>query len=370
MVICTAAVAQEANKPFVLRTLVIEPPREDEVLVRIVGVGLCHTDLVFRDQMDAFPMPAVLGHEGAGIIEEVGKGVTGLAVGDQVVLGFSSCGDCPRCAENLPSYCNHFLPLNYAGRRLGDSSAAYMDGTRQIGSHFFGQSSFATYAVARARNAVKVDGLTKLPLELLGPLGCGLMTGAGAVMQSMDCKAGSTLLVLGGGPVGLAAVMAGKIRQSARIILVEPVSARRELGLELGATHVVDPAAGPLEDALRAIVPEGIDAGLDTTGIPTLVEMTTSLLASYGIMGLVGVPKVMGTTITISIGQLMTYGRRVVGIIAGDSDPHYFIPQLLKYHAEGLFPFDRLIKTFPLSAINEAVDAQARGDCVKAVLLP
>lgn len=189
---CTAAVARGANTAFTIEELGVEGPREGEVLVRIAGVGLCHTDLVCRDQFESFAKPAVLGHEGAGVIEALGPGVSGLAVGDKVVLGFSSCGHCKRCAERLPSYCDHFGPLNYAGVRLEDGSTAYSKGNERVSSHFFGQSSFATLAVTRASNVVKVPATT-VPLELLGPLGCGLQTGAGAVMRSMDCAAGSTL---------------------------------------------------------------------------------------------------------------------------------------------------------------------------------
>ncbi|MGQ5702209.1 NAD(P)-dependent alcohol dehydrogenase [Sandaracinobacteroides sp. A072] len=370
MTSCTAAVARGANQPFTLEEIEVTAPRAGEVRVRVAGVGLCHTDLVFRDQVEAFAKPGVLGHEGAGIIEAVGEGVEGFAVGDRVVMGFSSCGACPRCDEDLPSYCLQFVPLNYAGMRLEDGSTACSgaDGA-PVSSHFFGQSSFAALAVTRARNLVKVPE-TQLPLELLGPLGCGLMTGAGAVMKSMDCKAGSSLIVFGGGPVGLAAVMAGRVRGCATIILVEPLAARRETGLELGATHVIDPAAGDLGEAIRAILPLGVDFALDTTGNVGVVETGLANLAPHGMIGLVGVPKEAEAAISVNITALMTPGLRIIGIIEGDAVPQQFIPELLALHAAGDFPFDRLIRTFPLSRINEAIEAQARGDCIKVVLIP
>ena len=367
---CKAAVAHGANQPFTVEDVVVAAPRAGEVLVRIAGVGLCHTDLVFRDQFDAFAKPAVLGHEGSGVIEAVGEGVSGLAPGDHVILGFSSCGACPRCAEDLPSYCLQFVPMNYAGMRLDDGSTAYAstEGAR-ISSHFFGQSSFATLAITRARNVVKVPE-TALPLELLGPLGCGLMTGAGAVMKSMDCRAGSSIVVFGGGPVGLAAVMAAKVRGCSAIILVEPVADRRAIGLELGATHAIDPAAGDLGEALRAIVALGVDFALDTTGNVGVIETGLANLAPHGLIGLVGVPKDLGASFTVNIAALMTPGLRIIGIIEGDAVPQDFIPELLALHAAGQFPFDRLIRTYPLEQINEAIAAQARGECVKVVLIP
>ena len=370
MITCTAAVARAPDADFTIETLSLEGPRAGEVLVKIAGVGLCHTDLVFRDQVAAFAKPAVLGHEGSGVIEAVGEGVTGLKVGDKVVVGFSSCGACPRCAEKLPTYCLHFPPLNYAGMRLEDGSTAFSKNGERVSSHFFGQSSFATHAVTRVGNVVKVDGKTALPLELLGPLGCGLMTGAGAVMNSMDCKPGSTLAVFGGGPVGLAAVMAGKIRGCSTIILIEPIAERRKIGSELGATHTIDPAAGPVADAIRAILPVGVDAVLDTSGVVAVIEAGLASLSPHGVIGMVGVPKDAAASVTFNIGQVMTFGHRIIGIIEGDSVPQDFIPELLAHHAAGRFPFDRLIKTFPLAQINEAVAAQARGECIKVVLTP
>ena len=367
MSVCTAAVARGPGLDFSLEELAVDAPRAGEVLVRIAGVGVCHTDLVFRDQAP-YPFPAVLGHEGAGTIEAVGEGVDGLAPGDRVIVGFSSCGACPRCAEDLPSYCRNFVALNYAGARLEDGSTAYASGDERVSSHFFGQSSFATHAITRARNVVKVD--TAAPLELLGPLACGFQTGAGAIMRTFACPAGSSLIVFGGGPVGLAAVMAGAIRGCATIILVEPIDARRAIAQELGATHVVDPAGADLAAAIRAVAPDGVDFAFDTTGNVAVIEAGLAALGSHGALGLVGVPKQMDASLSINIAALMTPGHRIIGIIEGDSDQQRFIPELLAHHAAGRFPFDRLITTFPLAQINAAIAAQARGECIKAVLIP
>lgn len=370
MVMARAAVARVPHGVFSVEPIEVEGPREGEVLVRIAGVGLCHTDLIFRDQLAPFALPGVLGHEGAGTVEAIGANVEGLAVGDRVVIGFSSCGSCPRCAEHLPSYCQAFVPLNYAGMRLEDGSTAYASEGERVTSHFFGQSSFSTLAITRARNVVKVDASAPA-LHLLGPLGCGFQTGAGGVMKSLACPAGSSIAIFGGGPVGLAAVMGAAIQGCATIILVEPIAARREIALELGATHVIDPAeAGPLGDALRAIVPAGLDFAFDTSGVVAVIEAGLGALGSHGAIGLVGVPASADAAISVNIAALMTPGHRIIGIIEGDSDPQTFIPELLAHHAAGRFPFDRLITTFPLDDINEAIAAQARGDCIKVVLIP
>ena len=367
---CTAAVARVPEGDFSIEQISVGAPRAGEVRVKIAGVGLCHTDLIFRDQFIPYQLPAILGHEGAGVIEEVGADVTGLAVGDKVVLGFSSCGTCPRCDEGLPSYCQSFVPMNYAGVRLDDGSTAYSAGEEQVGSHFFGQSSFAASAIVRARNVVKV-GDTSAPLELLGPLGCGFQTGAGGVMRSLACTAGSSIAIFGGGPVGLAAVMGAAIQGCTTIILVEPIAARRAIAQELGATHVIDPAtAGDLTEALRAILPAGVDYAFDTTGNVGVIEAGLAALGSHGAIGLVGVPKQADASFSVNIAALMTPGLRIIGIIEGDSDPQDFIPELLAHHAAGRFPFDRLITTFALADINKAVAAQAKGECIKVVLIP
>lgn len=365
----TAAVARTPHADFSVEELELEGPRPGEVLVRIAGVGLCHTDLIFRDQFVPYQLPAVLGHEGAGVIEAVGEGVEGLAVGDEVVLGFSSCGSCPRCDEGLPSYCRSFVPLNYAGMRLEDGSKSWSDGDGPVGSHFFGQSSFASHAITRAGNAVKVTG-SAAPLELLGPLGCGFQTGAGGVMRSLACPAGSSIAIFGGGPVGLAAVMGAVIQGCSPIILVEPVAVRREIATELGATHVIDPAAGDIAAAIREIVSDGVDFAFDSSGRTEVIEAGLAALGSHGAIGLVGVPAKAEASINVNIAALMTPGHRIIGIIEGDSDPQVFIPELIAHHAAGRFPFDRLIRTFPLDQINEAIAAQARGDCIKVVLIP
>lgn len=363
----TAAVATAPHSDFTLQTLELDAPGPHEVLVRIAGVGLCHTDLVFRDQFIPYPLPAVLGHEGAGVVEAVGAHITDLAPGDTVVLGFASCGQCPRCAEHLPSYCREFVPRNYAGARP-DGTTPLHDGHAPVAGAFFGQSSFASHAIADRRNVVKVEAGGDL--AILGPLGCGFQTGAGAVLRSMDCQAGSTIAVFGGGPVGLAGVMAAKYRGCSRIILIEPLATRRAPALELGATEVIDPSGTDIAAAIRAILPDGVDAALESSGRVEVVEAALASLSSHGILGLVGVPPRADNALSINLAGLITHGHRIIGIVEGDSDLQSFIPELVALYRAGHFPFDRLIRSFPLAAINEAVAAQHRGDCVKAVLIP
>lgn len=363
-----AAVARKADGDFTVEAVDIEAPRAGEVLVRIVGVGLCHTDLIARDQFIPVPLPAVLGHEGAGIVEAVGDGVVAVKPGDRVVLGFSSCGHCRSCREELPSYCREFPVLNYTGARSDGTTGVTLGGER-ISANFFGQSSFAAHALTHERNVVRIDA-DDVPLELLGPLGCGFQTGAGGVMRSMACPAGSTIAIFGGGPVGLAAVMGAAIRQCATVILIEPLAQRREVAMKLGATHVIDPMAIDVAAAIRGIVPDGVDYAFESSGRETVVETALGALASHGMLGLVGVPPRPDSSLSINLASLITFGHRIHGIVEGDSDLQTFIPELVELYRAGRFPFDTLIQTFPLARINEAIAAQARGDCVKAVLIP
>jgi aryl-alcohol dehydrogenase len=363
-----AAVARAAHQDFTIEELDIEQPRADEVLIEIHGVGLCHTDLIARDQFIPIPLPAVLGHEGAGVVLATGSHVTKVKAGDRVVMSFASCGECARCHEGLPSYCASFPALNYTGRRH-DGSSGISVADVPISASFFGQSSFASHALTRERNVVKVDD-PQLPLEILGPLGCGLQTGAGAVIRSLACPPGSSLCVLGGGPVGLAAVMGAAIAGCKSVILVEPIAARREMARSLGATHVIDPAAGPVGEAIRAITPSGVDFALETSGREEVVLAALGALGAHGLLGLVGVPPRPESAISVNLASLITFGHRIHGIIEGDSDLDGFIPELLDHFRAGRFPFDKLVKTYPLSQINEAIAAQLRGDCIKAVLIP
>jgi aryl-alcohol dehydrogenase len=364
----TAAVIRAPMSEFTLEQLRLDAPRADEVRVRVVGVGLCHTDLV--GVAGAFPLslPAVFGHEGAGIVEETGSAVRKVKAGDRVIITFRSCGTCTNCVARHPAYCYTMPQLNFTGVRT-DGTKTLFDAQGPISGSFFGQSSFATHVLAYERNLVKVPD--DVPLAIMGTLGCGVQTGAGAVMRAMRCPPDSSLLVLGGGAVGLSAVLAAVVQSCATIIVVEPHAVRRELALSLGATHVIDPASEGLAAAVRHIVPDGVNFAFDTTGIPEVVEAAADCLAPQGVFGFVGVPKAVdfGMKLPSTMLNVISRGYTYMGIIEGDSEPDEFIPRLIALYRTGRFPFDRLIKTYPLSAINQAVTDQGSGRCVKAVLL-
>lgn len=361
-----AAIAIGPGQPFEIDTVEIDAPRSNEVLVRIAACGICHTDLAVREGHLPMALPAVLGHEGAGEVLAVGDAVSKVSVGDRVALSFASCGECAMCQAGQPAYCSQFNLLNGAGCRTDGSCTHHRLG-KPISGMFFGQSSFAGLALAYERNVVKIPD--DVPFEVAAPFGCGIQTGAGAVLNSLDCQPGSSLLILGGGTVGLAAALAGLVRGCDPIIVSEPSPMRRQLAVDLGITHALDPAAGPLEGQLRSLMPAGIDHVVDTTGIPGVIESAVQCLAVRGSIGLMGIPADPAWAISANILAVISRGVTIKGVVEGDSDPDTFIPHLIELYRAGRFPIDRLIRTYPLEGINEAIDDQYAGKVVKPVLV-
>jgi aryl-alcohol dehydrogenase len=360
-----AAVVREKGGLFHIETLHIEEPRADEVLVRVVATGVCHTDMVMRDLALPIPQPVVLGHEGAGIVERVGAQVTSVRPGDHVVMTFDSCGTCPSCRAHDPAYCHQFFPLNFLGTRADGTSSLSKNGER-IHAHIFGQSSFATYALCHARNAIKVP--QDAPLAILGPLACGVQTGAGAVMKALRVPKKASLAIFGTGAVGLSAVMAARAVGAEPIIAVDIIDERLAMAKSLGATHTVN---GRSQDVVEAIMANtggiGADFTLDTTGKTEIIGKAVQCLAPRGTCGIVGAVS-FGDLLPIDGGHLMSAGRSVRGIVEGGVEPDTFIPFLIDLHQRGEFPFDRLIKSYPFSAINEAVHDSEAGKTIKPVL--
>lgn len=358
----TAAVLRSADGPFQLEPVELDPPGPDEVLVRVTGVGLCHSDLLPRTPVAGTPV--IAGHEGAGVVETVGEDVDGLSFGDHVVLSFDSCGHCPNCLDARPPYCEGFWPRNLTGYRAdGSTNARDADGER-LAARWFGQSSFATHTVIGARNAVRVDA--DVPVELLGPLGCGVLTGAGAVLNALRVRPGSAIAVFGTGAVGLSAVMAARVAGATSIVAVDVNPKRLELATELGATDTLDAAAPDLARRLRKLTGGGVRYSLDTTGRSNVMSTALDVLRSGGVLAVLGTPR---DDWTLTPRQLST-GLSIRGVLMGDATPALFIPTLVALWRQGRFPFDRLIQTYPLHAINEAERAMLAGDVVKPVLLP
>lgn len=358
-----AAISRAGVDVPVLEPVDLGAPRAGEVLIRIVASGICHTDLgVHAGRGPGTPLPAVLGHEGAGIVIGTGPGVTTLAVDDPVVLSGSSCGHCPSCRRNFPSYCREAMPRNFGGQRMDGSTALTQNGER-LGGHFFGQSSFARHCVATERTAVKVS--SELPLDLLGPLGCGVITGAGAMLFSLGVTVGQSVAVFGTGGVGLSAVMAARLVGASEIIAVDRIASRLQLARELGATHTLDAAEADIAQKIIEITRGGVDRSLNTTRAPGTFTTAMQCLAVQGVAGFVAAP---GADWQPAMFPMLAGGRRLQGILGGDAAPQSVIPMLIDYHRQGRLPFDRLVRFYAFEDIGTAFRDMEHGEVIKPVL--
>ncbi len=358
-----AAVSRAGQSHPAIEDLELEEPRADEVRVRMVAVGICHTDLYCHAGLGVpIPRPIVLGHEGAGIIEAVGAGVRELAVGDHVVLSGASCGQCPKCRAGRPTYCRDAMRLSFGGMRADGSSPLSRRG-EAIHGMFFAQSSFATHVIAPERSAVKVA--EDLPLHLLGPLGCGIITGAGSVLEAFRLRPGESIAIFGVGSVGLAAVMAARIAGAARIVAVDIAPERLKLARELGATHAIT-SDETTADALREIDRDGFTFSFNTTSAAEVFTLAAECLAMEGTAGFVTRPRGAWTP---NVAAFLASGRKLQGILGGGSAPKVLIPLMIDYWRQGRFPFHRLIAEFSFAKIAEAWEACTRGSVIKPVLV-
>jgi aryl-alcohol dehydrogenase len=359
----TAAVCREAGAPFRIEELVLDDPRPDEVLVRFTAAGLCHTDLEVAAGRLPTPLPVVAGHEGVGVVESVGSAVGGFAPGDRVVASFSSCGTCRNCRNGQPAYCPQHFPLNFGAQRADGTTGLRDTAGEPVHDHFFGQSSFAGYGLCRPSGLVNVSGAST-PDEVLAPLGCGVITGAGAVWNVLRVPPGATVAVFGAGAVGLSAVMAAVVAGAARIIVCDLRPARLDLAVRLGATDVLDGSGpGPIRELTGGA---GVEFSVECTGVPEVMSDAVAALAPLGSAAILGVaPDLDLRTNAFALLE----GRTVTGSIVGHQAPGVLVPRVLELHRRGRFPLEELIRTYPLNDIGKAVADVRSGETVKAVLL-
>lgn len=358
-----AAVLRGGRDPFSIEELTVSEPQAGEVAVRVVAAGMCHTDVLVRELPPEFFMgPQVYGHEGAGVVESVGEGVTHVVAGDHVVLSFNNCGDCPACNKGRLPYCFEFRMANTSGGRPDGTSAFTDVNGGRVGSHYFGQSSFASHTIATANSVVKVD--SSFDLARLGPLGCGVQSGAGAVFNTLGVEAGSSLVVAGAGALGLSAIMAAKVADAGTIIAIDRHESRLDLATKYGATHVLIGDPAEMTASIIEATGGGADYAFDTTGAAPVVRAVVNGLNNLGTCALAGV----GLGELVLDYMTMIGGRTITGVMEGDSTPLEFIPHLAQLNASGVFPFHELIVDFPLDQINEAEAASANGSVVKPVI--
>lgn len=360
-----AAVSRATGSALTIEEIRLPSLDAGEVLVRLDAVGVCHTDIAAHAGKLPVPRPVVLGHEGAGTVARVGAGVPGVQVGSRVVISYASCGQCPSCAGGLQSYCHAFVRLNFTGERVNGGARVAHSAAGPVNIGFFGQSTFATYAVVNFRQLVQVDA--DLPAELLAPLGCGVLTGAGTIVNAFRMRPGDSLVVFGAGTVGLSAVMAARAVGAGKVIVVDPVLRRRNLAQSLGATATYCPGQEGLVQTLVDVTGGGANYVLESTGKPSVIEQAVATLGIRGTCGLVGsAPE--HSMINVDSRRIMNAGRMLRGIVEGDSAPADLIPRLLQWCDQGRLPIERLVQTYAFQNINQAFADSESGAVVKPVL--
>ncbi|MEU8796462.1 NAD(P)-dependent alcohol dehydrogenase [Spirillospora sp. NPDC048819] len=364
----TAAVVDELGGPFRVEELDLDEPGPGEALVRVVASGICHTDEITRHGDLPMPFPNVLGHEGAGVVESVGEGVTGVRPGDHVVIGWPSCGTCRNCRDGEPRYCARLGEAVAGGGRLlgprAGQSALRRVGGSPVHSHFFGQSSFSTYALTWADALVVVP--REAPLELLGPLACGISTGAGAVFNTLKPRAGASLVVYGVGAVGLSAVMAARLSPATTIIAVDRHASRLALAAEFGATHTINSDETDPVAEVRRVCDGPADHALECTGVISVLRQAAESVGMLGTCVLIGGAPA-GAEFTLDHLDTL-WGKHVVGTLGGSGRSQVLIGALVELHRQGRFPFDRLVRFYDLADIDRALDDSKRGEVLKPVL--
>jgi aryl-alcohol dehydrogenase len=360
-----AAVIESPGAPFVLQDIELGELQPNELLVKMGAAGICHTDLTVGAGHIPFPLPGVLGHEGAGTVEAVGSAVTRVAPGDRVVLTFTSCGHCASCRTAHPAYCTTWIPTNLIGGKRADGTSPLSQRGERIGGRFFGQSSFSRYAIADERSTVKVP--SDIPFELLAPLGCSSQTGTGAVWNTLRPEPGTSIAVLGVGAVGMASIMAAALTPVGKIIAIGRRTEALELARKFGATHTVNTKDVELAPALREITGGlGVDYVVEAIGNPDMLKQGIDSLAPRGAVAVVGAPP-YGVEVAIDVHRLLP-GRKILGVCEGDSDPERLIPLLAELVRSGRLPIQPLIREYAFEEIQQAADDFKAGRATKAVL--
>jgi aryl-alcohol dehydrogenase len=360
-----AAVTHPGTEPgTTLEDVELAEPHAEEILVRLVATGVCHTDLTFQARWSDFQpeLSGVLGHEGAGIVQRVGADVKKIRDGDHVLLSYDSCRGCSPCRAGHPYYCDRFFKLNVGGRRGDGTTAMSLDGN-EIAGNFFGQSSFATYALATERNAVVVD--PSVDLTAAAPLGCGIQTGAGMVLNQLQPRPGSSIVIFGAGGVGLAAAMAAAYLGVETIVVSDPVESRRPIAMRVGATHVLDPTSEDPVAAIRDLTGGGASTAVDSTANADVILQGLDCLGVLGSLVTVGGQM----DLTVDLPARLANGKSIRTTIEGEADPHEFIPRLLDLQKDGYFPLGELIETYPFEDFDRATKDSADGTTIKPVLI-
>jgi Zn-dependent alcohol dehydrogenase len=369
-----AAVFYEPGRPLAVEDVTLAAPGEREVLVRIEAAGVCHTDLHYMTGDLTCHTPVVPGHEGAGIVEEVGPGVTTVSPGDAVVLMWRPrCGRCRSCAEGRPALCESAKIQKATGGLLDGTTrlrlgAGTGTGTGQEVHHLLGVSCFAERCVVAEQSVIPIPA--DIPFRVAALVGCAVITGMGAVLNVVGNAAGASVLVLGAGGVGLSSVIGAKLAGAHPLIVADVVPDKLALATRFGATHTIDVSTNELVPAVHDICPGGVDWALEAIGRTQTIQEALSCLRTGGSVVAIGLGKV-GATFQVPLNELVQQEKRVIGSLYGSANTVVDIPKLLALYQAGRLPLEDLLgRAYPLSGVNDAYRALVEGAVGRAVILP
>lgn len=359
------AIVNDINDTYQFEELELREIQADEVIVKIVASGICQSDEGMR-KSPLVPKPLVLGHEGAGIVEEVGAGVKGFEEGDQVVMSYGYCGTCDNCRSGQPSACIRYNDLNLSGGAREDGSYKFYKSDGTPVNNFMNQSSFSTYTITTPESLIKVD--SDADLRKIAPLGCGLMTGFGAVTAALKPETSSSIAVFGTGAVGLGALMTALIEGCSEVIAIDIVDSRLELAESLGATHTINSATENLQDRINQITNgRGVNYSIDTTGVKSVMKSAVQILALKGETVPLAITE---NTLELEPTPDLILKRTLIhGVNLGNVIPQLAVRQLTEYHKKGIFPFEKLIKYYKFDGINQAASDSSDGNAIKPILV-
>ena len=362
-----AAVLEQTGGPQRVTVLDLEPPRAGEVLVRLHASGVCHSDQNAIDGTAPTPCPAVLGHEGAGVVEAIGPGVTRVRAGDHVALSWApSCGHCEECLRDLPQLCSTAWPAMGAGGLLDGTSRLSRDG--EVVHHYSFISSFAEATVLPERSCVPIP--RDVPFDIAGLVGCAVTTGVGAVWRTAGVRPGDRVAVVGCGGVGLSAVLGAAAAGAGTIVAVDTAPGKLDVARELGATDAVQ-WAGSAEATADAVIDAsggGVDYAIEATGRPDAMVAAFLSTRPHGAAVLIGIPRA-DAILSLPALSIPRMERRVLGSLYGSSRPERDFPLTLELYRRGRLPLDRLVShRLPLDDIDHAFELLRSGDAVRVVL--
>ena len=353
------------TRPIEIQELNLAAPGPGELRIAIKAAGLCHSDLSVINGDRPRPVPIALGHEAAGEVVEVGPGVTDFVLGDRVVLAFvPSCGECPKCLSGRAALCEPGAAANTAGTLLGGERRwSTADGDPV--NHHLGVSAFAEQVVVSERSAVPIPD--DLPYEVAAVFGCAALTGAGAALNAAEIEPGQTVAVFGLGGVGLAAVMGAKLAGAGTVLAIDPIAAKRELAVELGAAHTF-PGDSNTVSAIRELTGGGADRAIETAGSARVLESAYAATGRGGTTVTVGLPN-PDQRLDIQAVSLVAEEKTIRGSYLGSADPREMLPLLFAHWTAGNLPVEKLIShRLTLDEINEGFDRLASGEAVRQII--